>query len=243
MTLAEATEVFVRGYSFTKSLTSPYVPTLQGNLWVMRDGPGRRQPPRTAEFVACDLPPAEVIRQIGSPEFRYGLAVLRSTEEDLDTVRRAYRSEGFRLLRREPMFVRNCEDLGADLGSVRLVSTKDDFEAVFRASRRREIDPAHLDRPELVRLYGAFSGRFAIGWVKSVPVGKAGWVSNLFVDPGHRGRGIGFALMAALLAGDAAHGLSESVLLASNLGARLYSRLGYRQIGVLLLFAPTTARP
>ncbi|HRI42827.1 MAG TPA: GNAT family N-acetyltransferase [Fimbriimonadaceae bacterium] len=239
MTLEAATEVFVQGFCFARSLTSPYVPTLHGDLWVLQDGPGRKDVPRTVEIVTCNVDPDAVLKQLGRPRFRYALAVISGNGQPIETVKDRFKGAGFRLLRREPLFVRTCEDLGHADASVRRVVTAEDWKAVFRASGRRQIAKEHLERPDLVRLYAAFEGEATIGWVKSVAVGRNSWVSNLYVEPERRGKGLGFALMATMLREDAENGMEHSVLLASNAGARLYPRLGYRQVGMLLLFAPT----
>lgn len=239
MTLEAATEVFVRGFCFTRSLTSPYVASLHGDLWVLQDGPGRKDVPRTVEIVTCNVDPRAVTQQLGKPRFRYALAVICAEGQPVDAVKQAFKAVGFRLLRKEPLFARTCEDLGAVDASIRRVATVEDWEAVFRASRRRPIAKEHLGRPDLVRLYAAFADDTVVGRVKSVVVGRNSWVSDLFVDPDRRGRGLGYGLMAAMLREDAECGLEYSVLLASSLGARLYLRLGYRKLGTLLLFAPT----
>lgn len=67
------------------------------------------------------------------------------------------------------------------------------------------------------------------------------WVSNLFVHPDYRRRGIGKSLMSTMLNEDADYGVKYSALLASKTGALLYPHLGYEQHGVLLIFTPRRA--
>ncbi|TPM41919.1 GNAT family N-acetyltransferase [Mesorhizobium sp. B2-3-4] len=62
------------------------------------------------------------------------------------------------------------------------------------------------------------------------------------VEPSHRRRGIGQALMAKMLRDDRAHGARSSVLMAMHAGALLYLRMGYEQIGTLFIFAPKKQR-
>ena len=46
-----AVEVFVRGFCFTRSLTSPYLPEQIDGVWVMRDHPDKKRYRRVEEFV------------------------------------------------------------------------------------------------------------------------------------------------------------------------------------------------
>jgi len=71
-----------------------------------------------------------------------------------------------------------------------------------------------------------------------VDAGNSTWCSNMYVRPACRRRGIGRALLAQMLRDDRARGAAKSVLLASHTGALVYPRVGYEQIGVLLIFAP-----
>jgi predicted acetyltransferase len=60
----------------------------------------------------------------------------------------------------------------------------------------------------------------------------------MYVEKEHRRRGIGSAMLAKMLRDDRAHKAKYSVLLSSHTGALLYPRVGYQQIGTLLMFAP-----
>jgi predicted acetyltransferase len=60
----------------------------------------------------------------------------------------------------------------------------------------------------------------------------------MYVAPAHRRHGIGGALLVKMLRDDRRLGFQQSVLLSSHTGALLYPRLGYRQIGLLYIFAP-----
>ena len=92
-----------------------------------------------------------------------------------------------------------------------------------------------------IRLYEARVGKKSVGWVQSVKAGRDAWVANLKVLPSHHRRGLGRALMAALLSDDARLGRRRSVLLASHAGAMLYPQLGYQRIGTLMLLMPMPA--
>src|SRR5439155_15192313 len=76
-------------------------------------------------------------------------------------------------------------------------------------------------------------------WVPyGVNAGDSTWCSNMYVRPSHRRRGIGSALLTRMLRDDRARGFKKSVLLSSHTGALVYPRVGYEQIGLLLIFAP-----
>jgi GNAT superfamily N-acetyltransferase len=108
-----------------------------------------------------------------------------------------------------------------------------------KAARTKQVLPEHLADPNsALRQYMATQGDSVAGWVRSVTVGEGAWVSNLYVQPDRRRRGLGAALMARMLLDDAAAGVGTSVLLASTAGAMLYPHLGYEKIGELMIFVP-----
>jgi GNAT superfamily N-acetyltransferase len=62
------------------------------------------------------------------------------------------------------------------------------------------------------------------------------YICRVYTAEAHRGRGLGRALMARLLADDRAKGARWSVLTASRMGAPLYRSLGYQALGTILIF-------
>ena len=68
--------------------------------------------------------------------------------------------------------------------------------------------------------------------------GRMSWCSNMYVKADYRRRGIGRALMAKMLRDDRKYGSQLAVLTASHTGALLYPRVGYREIGTLLVYTP-----
>ena len=107
-----------------------------------------------------------------------------------------------------------------------------------KVTRKRQVLPEHLTKNAPLRQYVALDGEKPIGWVQSIVVEDATWVSNMHVDPAYRRRGIGRSLLARMLRDDRAHGATFSALLSSHTGALLYPRVGYEQIGELLLYTP-----
>ena len=121
---------------------------------------------------------------------------------------------------------------------IRRVDTPELAEAVKQAARRTQALPEHFGKNSALRLYAALEDGRAVGWVRSIAVDDAAWVSNMYVLPAQRRRGIGTSLLAAMLRDDRAHGVRRSVLLSSHTGALLYPHLGYEQIGMLYFYMP-----
>jgi GNAT superfamily N-acetyltransferase len=88
------------------------------------------------------------------------------------------------------------------------------------------------------RQYVALDGADIVGRVRSVDAAGATWCADMYVQPSHRRRGIGQALLSKMLRDDRARGSKCSVLTASHTGALLYPRVGYERIGTLFMFAP-----
>ena len=88
------------------------------------------------------------------------------------------------------------------------------------------------------RQYVALDGEDIVGRVRSVDAVEATWCADMYVQPSHRRRGIGQALLSKMLRDERARGSKCSVLTASHTGALLYPRVGYERIGTLFMFAP-----
>lgn len=246
MTLAEAIQVFGRGFSFTRSFTHPYEFVQVGPLWVMRDAPRRREPYRLEEILAHGMPPGEAVKRIRDygPR-RYALCAIEPPEADHDAIKQGYKRLGYRLLRREPFMVKAVvdSDASADPRVVRVL-TPGQMEALNRATGRRAMRPELLRDDAPLRQYMAFEDGEPVGWVRSVQTSPtAAWVAGMYVRPEFRRRGLATALLSTMLADDRRFGVEHSVLLASNAGSKLYPTLGYDQIGLLQLFMPAAASP
>ena len=57
--------------------------------------------------------------------------------------------------------------------------------------------------------------------------GRVGWIGSIFVDPEHRGRGLGRALTQAIIDGLEAAGCRTFSLVATHEGRRLYQKMGF----------------
>ena len=78
------------------------------------------------------------------------------------------------------------------------------------------------------RQYVALDGQDIVGRVRSVDAAGATWCADVYVNPSHRRRGIGQALLGRMLRDDRARGSKCSVLTASHTGALLYPRVAHR---------------
>lgn len=233
---------FGKGFSYVRSLTHDYECVFIGPLMVMRDAPGRKQDPRVEEIVVHGVSPQAADRMICEyGPAKFAVSPLEGMGFDHERQKEQYKAMGYRLRGREPMFVRDLANpIPPSLEGIVRVMDAETADALNGLTRTRQILPSHLgidDAP--LRLYVAMHEGKPVGWVRSVDAGnRCRWVSNLFVQPEHRRKGLATALMNAMLADDKRLDAMHSVLLASNSGSHLYPTLGYEQIGLLQLFSP-----
>ena len=238
--LSEATAAFVAGWSAIKRLTGPFEVRRVGKAYLAFDPAGRRR----GELIGAALSPAALVAAV-SGETHVAISAIYRDGEDLAARNREYRRLGWRLLATEGLFVHDLNDLPPADRRARRARSADDVARVAKAARRRpaSMGAAAADEDDAyIRLYEARVGGKTAGWVQSVKAGRDAWGANLMVLAPQRRRGLGRALMAALLADDKRLGRRRSVLLASHTGALLYPLLGYRRIGTLMLLAPMKHR-
>jgi GNAT superfamily N-acetyltransferase len=241
-----AIEVFVRGHSAGKSRTFPYEASRVGPLWLMRDAP-RKNPRdyRKEEWIAHDVDAREVdaiARRHTRGRF-FVCAMVGAGEPDEPT-RSTYKALGYRLLATEGFFVQRLSRIPKSPPPVPIerVLAPELAARLGKATRTRPI-PDHLmgdDAP--FRQYVALDGEAIVGRVRSVDAVGATWCADMHVNPSHRRRGIGQALLSRMLRDDRARGSKCSVLTASHTGALLYPRVGYERIGTLFMFVPRRAK-
>lgn len=240
--IEHAIEVFVRGFCAGKSVTHPYEFVRVGKVWVMRDGE-RKNPKnyRKEEWVAFDVQPriVDAAARRGT-RGRFFVCAVRGMEEGDERLKEAYKELGYRLLATEPLFVQRLKRIPRAAGPaiIERVTTPEMATRFGKATRTRPIRTEDLAEDAPFRQYVALEDGELAGWVRSVDAGDATWCSNMYVRPVQRRRGIGQALLATMLRDDRARGATKSVLLSSHAGALLYPRVGYEQIGQLLIFAP-----
>jgi GNAT superfamily N-acetyltransferase len=241
--LNRAIEVFVNGFSFTRSFTHPYVPERVGPVWVVRDAPRKREADyRREEWVA---PPGLDAREVDGAarrdtRGRFAVCAFRAAGESDAPMRAAYKALGYRLNVTEPLMAHRLRRIPRlpEPYAIHRVTTQEVADRLSRAARSRQVLPEHLGRDAPLRQYVVLDGQRPVGWVRSIVVGDATWVSNMYVEPEYRRRGVGRSMLARMLRNDRAHGSTLSVLSASHTGAMLYPHVGYEFIGELLLFTP-----
>jgi GNAT superfamily N-acetyltransferase len=242
-----AVDVFVHGYSADRSRTFPYEASRVGPLWLMRDA--ERKNPRDyrgEEWVVHDVAAPEadaIVRQHARSGF--AISVVIANEDPDGPTRAAYKSLGYRLLRTEGFFVHRLRQIPSPpaVASVERVQTAERAAQLGKIIRRLPIADDLLGDSAPFRQYVAVDGADIVGRVRSLDAVGATWCSSMYVEPSHRRRGIGQALMSKMLHDDRARGSRYSVLAATHAGALLYPRMGYERIGTLLIFAPRSRKP
>ncbi|AZO43396.1 N-acetyltransferase [Mesorhizobium sp. M7D.F.Ca.US.005.01.1.1] len=241
-----AIDVFVHGYSADRSRTFPYEASRVGPLWLMRDA--ERKNPRDyrgEEWVVHDVAAQEadaIVRQHARPGF--AISVVVANENPDGPTRTAYKALGYRLLRTEGFFVHRLRQIPSPpaVASVERVQTAERAAQLGKIIRRQPIAVDLLGDSAPFRQYVAVDGTDIVGRVRSLDAAGATWCSSMYVEPSHRRRGIGQALMSKMLRDDRARGSRCSVLAATHAGALLYPRMGYERIGTLLIFAPKSRK-
>lgn len=235
MTLERAVEVFVQAFSAGKSRTYPYVVTRPDPwLWVMQDTPARKDS-RKVEAVSVSGNPERTVERIrGLGLAWHFVCEIHSDASDFDRIRAEYKALGYRAVSTEWLFVHDLMELPTanPIYQVVPIFSAVDLDGIPQAAyQKRRLLPG-------TTMFSVHTESLDLGWVTHVPVGTDSWVSDLWVQPEHRGRGIGRALMTSLLHHAKSRGDESSILLASSDGAQLYPKLGYQQIAILQLFCP-----
>lgn len=245
--ITHAIEAFVRGFTFTRSFTHPYVGEQVDGMWVMRDAPRKGKSPRyrTEEWIAYGIAPQEIdqiVRQ--QTRGRFTICTICANGESDQEMRAEFKALGYRLNATEPFMVHSLTQIPtfAQPAQLERVTTHEMAERVNKAARSRQILPEHLPGDDSlhtpIRQYVALIDDEIVGRVASIVAGEDTWVSNMFVTPEFRRRGIARSMLSKLLLDDQAAGARQSVLLATHTGAKLYPIVGYEQIGVLYIYSP-----
>jgi GNAT superfamily N-acetyltransferase len=241
--IGRAIECFVRGFSFTRSFTHPYLAERVGPLWVVRDGPRKHDKDyRNEEWIAHGVSPAQVDR-VARKQTRGRLVVcaICAMNESEQPLREGYKSLGYRLRGTEPFMVHRLAKIPNPKSPavMQRVTNQEIADRLAKAARSKQILPKHLSSINpLLRQYVATIDDQIVGWVRSIVVDDMTWCSNMHVEAKFRRQGIARAMMCRMLRDDRAHGAKMAALSASHTGAKLYNAVGYEQIGTLLVFMP-----
>jgi GNAT superfamily N-acetyltransferase len=243
MMIERAIEVFVRGFSFTRSFTHPYLAErIHPRTWVLRDAPRARADYRGEEYVATGVSAADLDALAWRhTRGRFKICVMQASAEPDMPIRQEFRALGYRLMATESLMLHQLAVLTPVVEPYPVVRITTEAQATLlaQAARSRQILPEHLAAdPAPMRQYMTLDGPTPVGWVGSVVVDDCAWCTNMFVAPSHRRQGIARALLTRMLADDQAGGARANILLASHAGAKLYPAVGYETIGRLLIFAP-----
>lgn len=244
--MEEAIEVFVRGFSFTRSFTFPYLAEqFEEGVWGLRDATRERGDYRTEEYVGYGVTP-QALDAIARQHTRghYRICAMRAAGESDTELRSGFKALGYRLVATEEFMVHNLERIESmdEPVPVVRVTTLEAAEVLAKAARRRQILPEYLNKESApMRQYAAMEQDKFVGWVGSIAAAGCAWCTNMFVLPEYRRRGIARALMTRMLQDDRVAGANANILLASHTGSKLYPTVGYQHIGELLMFVPRRA--
>ncbi len=247
MTIQSAIQVFANGFSFTRSRTKPAEVAHFESMTIMRDVRHDHPDARNQELIFGNASVEEatrVIAEYGPPKHK--LCWIVSPDVSDEDACAQVKALGYRLMAREGFFTFDQTDPLplATVEGVRRVVSEEDHRILAKANGIKPLPSRWVlgDTPKL-RRFAVDDGERPVGWVSSVDAGDGcTWVSALWVNPEHRGKGYGFSLMAKMLSDDRERGYRHSVLLASYAGARLYPHLGYRRIGTLYLATPIRSK-
>lgn len=203
----------------------------------MHDAPRRRGDIRRIQMV-CDDPAVDDVVAACAELSHHCICHIGGDDK---VVKAAYKARGYRLQVTFPFMVLdlNRRIRAESAFPCRRILTPEDAERVKRAARDVVMIAPGLLQPgdQDIRMYAPFDGDEAVGWVSSVrAISGVRYVSSAYVFEAYRRRGIGRALMSAMLDDDAALGARYSVLTSSVAGRSLYPSLGYEQIGLMKVF-------
>ena len=239
--LQESIEVFVRGFSFTRCVTHPYLVERIETVWVTRDGPRKRGNYRVEEWIAYGVSPTEMDRIARQhTRGRYAICAFHAAGESDEPLRAGFKALQYRLAGTEPLMVHPLKSIPRidTVATIERVCTQAMADRLAKAARSRQLLPEHLTSDGDVRQYVALIDDQLGGWVKSVVVGDETYCADMYVVPAFRRQGIAKAMMCRMLRDDRANGAKRAVLTASHVGAKLYPVVGYKQIATLFLYTP-----
>ena len=197
-----AIEVFARGVCLTRSFTHPYLVDRVGPLWVMRDGPRKRNNYRNEEWIAYGVAPKEIDRIARKhTRGRFAVCAIHGIDDPDDPLRIGFKKLGYRLGTTEPLMIHKLRRIARydPPATIERVTTEDMANQLAKAARSRQILPEHMPKGSPMRAYVALVDNELVGWVCSVVVSDATWCSNMHVVPAFRRRGIapGFVMQDA----------------------------------------------
>jgi len=242
--LPDAFDLLIRGFGRLERGVHPVDEGAVGPIRFLRwPERGRRGQEFSEEFFALDQDPNAVLAAVRAAE--PGLDhLIAEVSVQSEPAQEAYLAAGYEFGSQEPLMVADLTDANSipnPAVAVRRVTSMDAVEQILAAQRSvgypgRLFSQALLDDPQ-VRIRAVFEdGAFAaIGKLAIVESGA--YITDVMTMPEHRRRGVGAAVMRQLHADARALGAIRSALTSTAMATPLYERLGYRQIGLVTLYA------
>lgn len=204
---------------------------------------GRRGQEFTEEFFALEPEPVEVLKAVR--EARPGpdhLIAVVSTGPEL--VQEPFLTAGYEFGSREPLMLAELTDTNSTPDSaveVQRVTAMAEVEQILAAQEsvgypKRLFSEALLADPQISIRAIFVDGEFvAIG--KLAVVESGGYITDVMTMPGHRRQGYGAGVVRQLHADARALGAGRVALTSTAMATSGYGRLGYRDLGVVTLYA------
>jgi ribosomal protein S18 acetylase RimI-like enzyme len=157
----------------------------------------------------------------------------------------AYTAAGYRLAFSEYLMARSLSDLPPADPTVAVALVRDAAEAAQVNANDTETEPwvrpGNLEAPNMRHYYTMQDGVVAARARAWQPDQACSYVTHVFTHPAYRRRGLARAVMLRLIHDDAVHGVTTSLLVASEEGDLLYRSLGYTRMATLLVLEPESA--
>jgi predicted GNAT family acetyltransferase len=237
-------ELLIRGFARLERGVHPVDEGAVGSIRFLRwPERGRRGQEFSEEFFALDQDPDAVLAAVRRAEPGPDHLIAEVSVQS-EPAREAYLAAGYEIGSQEPLMAAHLTDANTvpdPDGAVRRVTSMDDVEQILAAQRsvgypERLFSQALLDDPQVsIRAIFADGAFAAIG--KLAVVTSGAYITDVMTMPGHRRQGLGAAVMRQLHADARTMGAIRSVLTSTAMARSLYERLGYRQIGLVTLYA------
>ncbi len=244
LTVENAIDCFTSSFCYLRSFNYPYIEDSCDGITVMHDNPLRGEKSRTSEIVIKpSIEPQRIHQMVAGfhSHPRILLSAFSLTSEETLQLKSQYKGYGYRLLRTLPMF--QCSSLSEytnvlNYNCVEVFSTEQ-AEMLKQALGHTLVkcgENGILDSK--IKIFYVELDGAVVGWVRSIRCYRnISYISDVNVLPEYRRRGIGTALMHALVNSNYSDGFLYSVLLATSAGSKLYQSTGFKEIAMLQMFA------
>lgn len=239
-----AFDLIIRGFARLERGVHPVVEGVAGPARFLRwPERGRRGQEFSEEFFALDQDPAAVLAAVREtrpgPDHLIAEVSVRN-----QPAQEAYFAAGYEFGSQEPLMVADLTEANSlpdpSLTCSR-VATMGEVDQILAAQQsagypQRLFSQALLDDPGIsIRAAFRDGGFAAIGKLAIVESGV--YITDVMTMPEQRRQGFGATVMRGLHTDARAAGAERSVLTSTAMARSLYERLGYRQIGLVTLYA------